>query len=227
MRPCLGSFHLLGHFLGEDKFWAKILKTDNFVSLIAPQKQPLQNNYCIPWRSQRKMLRDENNQKFWGCFLGVVICLTKSVFFWFFEKCQNRRICVANFSMKTAPTEKMEHAMTKPTENATKLSIQKFDFQNFVTEIFQFKICYFWYFFDFQIFIKMTNFKFKNLCDKVFKIKNLNWQFCCIFRWLRRGILLFICRRYLHGEICNTKLPILRFSKKSKKRWLCETNYDH
>ena len=103
---------VLGHFLGEDKFWAKILKTDDFVSLIAPQKQPLQNNYCIPWRSQQKMLRDKYNQKFWGCILGVVICLTKSAFFWFFEKSQNRQFCVANFSMKIASTEKMKYFTT-------------------------------------------------------------------------------------------------------------------
>ena len=44
LQPCL----VLGHFLGEDKFWAKILKTDDFVSFIVPQKQPRQNNYCIP-----------------------------------------------------------------------------------------------------------------------------------------------------------------------------------
>ena len=103
---------VFGHFLGEDKFWAKILKTDDFVSFIAPQKQPLQNNYCIPWRSQRKMLPDKSNQKIWECILGVVICLTKSAFFKFFEKCQNRRFCVANFSMKTASTEKMEYSTT-------------------------------------------------------------------------------------------------------------------
>ena len=80
-------------------------------------------------------------------------------------------------------------------------------------------------FFDFQIFIKMTNFKSKNLCDKVLKIKNLNWQFCSIFCWLRREIHHFFCRCCLHGEICNTKSPILTFFKKSKKRWLCEANY--
>ena len=105
--PCLGSFHIWGQFLGEDNFWAKMLKTDNFVSLIAPQKQPLQKKYCIPWWSQRKMMRDKNNQKFLGCILGVVICLTKSTFFWFFEKSKNRRFCVANFSMKTVSTEKI------------------------------------------------------------------------------------------------------------------------
>ena len=73
--------------------------------------------------------------------------------------------------------------------------------------------------------LKMAYFKSKNLCDKTLKIKNLNWQFCCIFRWLRHGILRFFWRCYLYGEICETKLPILRFFKKSQKRWLCGANY--
>ena len=90
---------VFGHFLGEDKFWAKILKTDDFVSLIAPQKQPLQNNYCIPWRSQRKILRDKNNQKFWGCFLGVVICLTKSTCFFDFLK----NVKIGDFVLQISP----------------------------------------------------------------------------------------------------------------------------
>ena len=73
--------------------------------------------------------------------------------------------------------------------------------------------------------LKMAIFKSKNLCDKTLKIKNLNWQFCCIFRWLRHGILHFFWRCYLHGEIFKTKLPVLRFFKKSQKRWFCEANY--
>ena len=73
--------------------------------------------------------------------------------------------------------------------------------------------------------LKMANLKSKNLCDKTLKTKNLNWQFCCIFRWLRHGILRFFWRCYLNGEICETKLPILRFFKKSQKRQLCGANY--
>ena len=42
--------------------------------------------------------------------------------------------------LNMALTEKMLYATTKPIKNATKLSIQNFDFQNFVTEIFSFKI---------------------------------------------------------------------------------------
>ena len=56
----------------------------------------------------------------------------------------------------------------------------------------------------------------KNLCDKVSKIKILNWQFCCIFHWLRCGILHLFCRCCFHVEICDTKLPFLRFFKNAE-----------
>ena len=70
----------------------------------------------------------------------------------------------------------------------------------------------------------MANYKSKNLCDKTLKIKNLNQQFCCIFRWLRHGILPFFWRCYLHGDIRNTKLPVLRFFKKSPKHFFFQAN---
>ena len=54
----------------------------------------------------------------------------------------------------------------------------------------------------------LHNFVAKNLFDKVSKIKNLRWQFCGIFRWLRHGLLCFFCRRYFHGEICKIKWPL-------------------
>ena len=38
--------------------------------------------------------------------------------------------------METRMTEKIEHTMTKPTENTSELSCQIFDFWNFVTDIF-------------------------------------------------------------------------------------------
>ena len=61
----------------------------------------------------------------------------------------------------------------------------------------------------------------KNLCNKTLKIKNLNWQFCCIFHWLCHGILHFFLEVYLHEEICNTKLPVLSFfSKRNQKCFL-------
>ena len=63
----------------------------------------------------------------------------------------------------------------------------------------------------------MANFKSKNLCDKSLKIKNLRWQFSCIFRWLRRGILRFFCRCRYHGDICRSKLPVLQISEKDEK----------
>ena len=64
---------------------------------------------------------------------------------------------------------------------------------------------------------KMANFKSKNLCDKSSKIKNLRWQFSCIFRCLRRGVLRFFCRRHFHGENCRSKSPVLQISKKVEK----------
>ena len=64
---------------------------------------------------------------------------------------------------------------------------------------------------------KMANFKSKNLCDKSLKIKNLRWQFSCIFRWLRRGVLRFFCRCRYHGDICRSKSPVLQISEKHEK----------
>ena len=69
---------------------------------------------------------------------------------------------------------------------------------------------------DFSEFLKkwkMANFKSKNLCDKSLKIKNLRWQFSCIFRWLRRGVLRFFCRCRYHGDICRSKSPVLQISE--------------
>ena len=63
---------------------------------------------------------------------------------------------------------------------------------------------------------KMANFKSKNLCDESSKIKILRWQFSCIFRWLRRGILRFFCRRRFHGENPRSKSPVLKNFKKVK-----------
>ena len=58
-------------------------------------------------------------------------------------------------------------------ENATKLSIQNFDFRDFVTEIFPFKVGHFSKILKIKKILKMANFKSKNLCDKSLKIKNL------------------------------------------------------
>ena len=63
----------------------------------------------------------------------------------------------------------------------------------------------------------MANFKSKNLCDKVLKIKNLKWQFCCIFHWVCRCVPHFFCRCRFHGQICGTKSPVYRISKKVPK----------
>ena len=72
----------------------------------------------------------------------------------------------------------------------------------------------------------MTNFKRKNLCDKVSKIKILNWQFCCIFHWLRCGILHFFCRWCFHGDICDKKWSLFGFLKKSEKSIFWTWKYD-
>ena len=61
---------------------------------------------------------------------------------------------------------------------------------------------------------KMAYFKSKN---KSLKIKNLRWQFSCIFRWLRRGILRFFSRRRFHGEIPRSKSPVFQIFKKVEK----------
>ena len=55
-------------------------------------------------------------------------------------------------------------------ENVTKLSIQNFDFQNFVKEIFSFRVCHFSK--KLKILL-IANFKSKILCDKILKIKIL------------------------------------------------------
>ena len=48
--------------------------------------------------------------------------------------------CFANFSMNIMFTEKMRYTTTSATENPSKLSLQIFDFWNFVTEIFRHKV---------------------------------------------------------------------------------------
>ena len=60
----------------------------------------------------------------------------------------------------------------------------------------------------------MANFKSKNLCDKSSKIR---WHISCIFRWLRRAILRFFCRRCYHRDIFRPKLSLLKISKKVEK----------
>ena len=58
----------------------------------------------------------------------------------FYEKPKNGQFRFANISMKEMATEKTKYTMTTATKNATKLSLQIFDFQNFVTEIFPLKV---------------------------------------------------------------------------------------
>ena len=73
--------------------------------------------------------------------------------------------------------------------------------------------------FQFLKFEKKTmNFKWKNLCDKVLKIKILNWQFCCIFHGLCRGISHFFFNCHIFREICNIKLPLFSIYIKNRKK---------
>ena len=75
------------------------------------------------------------------CFFLLMLfhgenCETKSPFFGFFQKSQNRRFCFAIFSMKNASTEKTKYTTTKSTEKRIKCTSPIFNFRNFVTEIF-------------------------------------------------------------------------------------------
>ena len=63
-------------------------------------------------------------------------------------------------------------------------------------------------FWDNLTFWNKGNFVVKNLCDEVSKIKNLSWQFRCIFRRLCHGVLHFFCKYFFHGEIFKTKWPL-------------------
>ena len=117
------------------------------------------------------MLRDRNKKKFRKCILGGVICTTKLAFLWFFEKSQNRHICFTNFSIKIAPPEKTKYTMVYPTENATKLSIQIFDYQSCVTEIFRFKYGHFLDFSILRIFENWQTFNKKISVTKFWKSK--------------------------------------------------------
>ena len=74
-------------------------------------------------------------------FYGVNFAVRKRPFFDFFENLQDWRFSSGNFSVKTAPTEKMEYTTTKPTKNARKLSSQIFDFRTFVSLYFH-PICF-------------------------------------------------------------------------------------
>ena len=71
-----------------------------------------------------------------GCLLGEEICHSITAFFGFSQKVEKGPFCFANFSLKTALTDKMEYSTMKPMKNTSKLSSQIFDFRNFVTEIF-------------------------------------------------------------------------------------------
>ena len=72
--------------------------------------------------------------------------------------------------------------------------------------------------FQFLKFEKNMNFEWKNLCDKVLKIKILNWQFCCIFHGLCRGISHFFCKCHIFREICKIKLPLFSIFRKKRKK---------
>ena len=64
--------------------------------------------------------------------------------------------------------------------------------------------------------LKMAYFKSKNLCDKTLKIKNLNWHFCCIFRWLRHGVLRFSGCPIFMEKLAKQNCLFWDFSKNRK-----------
>ena len=74
-----------------------------------------------------------------GCLLGGEIRHWITAFFGFSQKVKKWPFCFANFSLKTASTDKMEYTTMKPMKNTSKLSSHIFDFRNYVTEIFCFK----------------------------------------------------------------------------------------
>ena len=75
-----------------------------------------------------------------GCLLAGEIRHWITAFFGFSQKVKKWPFCFANFSLKTASTDKMEYTTMKPMKNTSKLSSHIFDFRNYVTEIFCFKV---------------------------------------------------------------------------------------
>ena len=59
---------------------------------------------------------------------------------------------------------------------------------------------------------------YKGLRDKSLKIKNLRWQFSCIFCRHCLVILRFFSRCCFHGDVCRSKLSLLKIFKKVNKR---------
>ena len=80
-------------------------------------------------------------------------------------------------------------------------------------------------FFNFWNLKKYMNFEWKNLCDKVLKIKILNWQFCCIFHGLCCGISHFFCKCHIFREICNINLPLFSIFIKNRKKSILNVQF--
>ena len=103
------------------------------------------HNVALGWAKKMDRKKKQKNH-YWGPNFAV----QKRQFFFFFENLQIYRFWSANFSLKTAPTEKTEYTTTTVTENARKLSSPNFNFQTFVTETFWFKVSHFSFFKKFQ-----------------------------------------------------------------------------
>ena len=146
--------NLLGPNSVSVLFWGNVHKTDNFlvkvisyvnigfemnssleILLLSPQSKFLGRK-----RTSRTGRQDGQKKANFFLFQVVNFAVWKCPFLDFFENCQNRQFWSANFSMKTAPTEKTEYTTAKATENARKLSSQIFDFWTFVTEIFKLRL---------------------------------------------------------------------------------------
>ena len=117
----------------------------------------------------------------------------------------NKKLCGEKSLWRSFKIQKSEMTVSKDFPLALSWCTPFFLSAQFSWRNLQNKMASFWRFWKNW---KKPNFAAKNLCDKVSKIKNLRWQFCGIFRWLRHGLLCFFCRRCFHGEICKIKWPL-------------------
>ena len=62
----------------------------------------------------------------------------------------------------------------------------------------------------------MGYFKSKNLCDESSKIKNLKWQFSCIFRCRCHSVFCFFCWLFFMEKFALQNCLFSKFSKKAK-----------
>ena len=141
-------------------------------------------------------------KKFDKMFLALQKSRFTRKFNFFFN---NKELCGEKSLWRSFKIQKSEMTVSKDFPLALSWCTPFFLSAQFSWRNLQNKMASFWRFWKNW---KKPNFAAKNLCDKVSKIKNLRWQFCGIFRWLRHGLLCFFCRRCFHGEICKIKWPL-------------------